>query len=284
MSKIYAHALLSGLAMAALQYETPTEANTGAGAATTDNTPQQDTSNIINGKEFKYFFKTPTIKDENGKEIGKGKKHPDVKAVLPVPTPVDIINYLSHSGEVDKVDTGEKNKDGTPVIKEVPTAAAKVARLIMEGVEDMVFQAGRAQINDWLEKNQDKNPDAQFSPTLFDLSKVGLEYIATLERGQRGAWAPSEDDLKAFCEDYTMIFVNEINYDPKKVKVHCDQFEKGLAKLKNDKPAVKKMQEFLNVWATKTSNMEVNADTYEWLQNRAKKYLAAEEKNYADAL
>lgn len=228
---------------------------------------------IKNGREVSYFFKTSKVKDDEGKVIGDGRKHPDVKAVLPMPTELEAIEFLSHAA--DRIpEEGKKPEE----LK--PTPEAKVAMLIMESLYDLVIQAGRAQINEFLEKN----PEGTFTATNFDLSKLTLEYISTLEKGQRGAWAPSEDDLKSFCEDYTNVFVHIVSYDPKKVKVHCDQFTKGLSKLKADKIAVQKMKDFLVLYASKTTNMEVNAETYGWLMARADRYLKAEEKNFADAL
>ena len=46
------------------------------------------------------------------------------------------------------------------------------------------------------------------------------------------------------------------------------------------------IQDYLTAYAATTSeeNMAVNAQTYQWLCARCKKYLEAEEKNYADAL
>jgi hypothetical protein len=242
--------------------------------------PMPSAAQVLNGKEFKYFFKTPEIvvKDDEGKEISrsKGEKHPDVTAVLPVPTPEETITALSFYGETETVGEG---KDA----KQVSTLRGKVAQLIMDLIYDQVKDAGKMQINEALDKNSE-NPAFRFTANMFDLSKVTLEYISQLERGQRGAWAPSDEDLKSFCEDYTNIFVHEIQYDVKKVKVHCEQFTKGFAKIKADKLAVQKMLDFLTTWASKTTNMEVQSETYGWLRARANKYLKAEEKNYADAL
>jgi hypothetical protein len=183
------------------------------------------------GKEFKFGFKTPEIvvRDEDGKEISrsKGEAHPAIKAVLPVPGAADIIAYLSQLGTTT-----------TAGDKEVPTVESKVAALILETVQDLVYQAGRAQINEFLDRNAER-PEARFTATDFDLNKLTLEYIASLERAARGAWAPSDADLEAFCTEYTNVFVHEVQYDPKKVKVHCDQFKKGFAKIKADKFYIK---------------------------------------------
>ncbi len=237
---------------------------------------------IINGKEFKYFFKTPdvVVKDDDGKEISrsKGEKHPDVTAVLPVPTVEEVVTYLAYSGETE---TQGEGKDA----KQVPTGRAKIAAYIMDLLNDAVKDAGKMQINEFLEKNE-ADPKARFSATMFDLTKLTLEFIANLPKGQRGAWAPSDEELKDFSTNYTNVMVHEVNYDPKKVKVHVDQIVKGFAKIKADKIAVAKMKEFLTVWASKVTEetMGEHEAVFTWLNNRADKYLKAEEKNFADAL
>lgn len=255
--------LLSGLVLMAAVGE----GSTGGGSVGEAAAPTA----IVNGKEFSFFFKTEKLKDDGGAVIGDGRKHPTVTAVLPVSQPLDIIEAFSFLGET------EKSADGKT---EVLTKRAKTATLILETIQDLHYQAARGQINDWLEKT----PSGTFTATNFDLSKLTLEYIASLDKGSRGAWAPSEDDLKVFNEDYTMIFVQEVRYDPKRVKVHCDQFTKGFVKIKNDKIALGKMGEFLTIYASKTANMESNEQTYAWLLARIKKYEKAEEKNFADAL
>lgn len=222
---------------------------------------------VKDGKEVKYFFKTTKVKDADGKVIGEGRKHPDVVAVLPMPSMESIHHFLNCYKQV-----GEDGK--------TPTLESKVAEMLVDQIHDLIVQAGRSQINDFLENN----PEGTFSATNFDLAKMTLEYIATLDRGSRGAWAPSDEELAAFNEDYTNVFVYEVQYDPKKVKVHCDQYAKGFTKIKSDKIALGKMQEFLTVWASKTAAMDTHSQTYEWLAARLNKYLKAEEKNYADAL
>jgi len=226
---------------------------------------------VANGKKFSYFFKTEKIKDEQGNVIGDGRKHPTVEAVLPVPQAPDLIEVLSYFGETEKAADGKTD---------VLTKRAKVALMLVESAQDLIYQEGRRQINEFFEKD----PKGTFTATNFDLSKMELEVIALMDRGSRGAWAPSEEDLKSFNEDYTNIMVQEVQYEAKRVKVHCDQFSKGFVKIKNDKVALGKMQEFLVGYAARTQNMEANAQTYEWLAARVKKYLEAEEKNFSDAL
>lgn len=261
--------LLSADAASGAMVDAAAEVEANSGEST--EVAEEPATPVANGKKVKYFFKKEKIKDANGKVIGEGRKHPDVEAVLPMPTELEVIEMLSHAGE--------KTEDGKSL-----TPEAKVAALIMEGLQDLVVQAGRSQINDWLDREENKN--GTFTAAMFDLNKLTLAYISTLEKGSRGAWAPSEEELKAFGEEYTNVFLHVVGYDAKKVPLHVDHYQKGLTKLRNDKKALEKMVDFLALWAAnaKPEAVEEHQETYDWLVARCHKYLKAEEKNYAEAL
>lgn len=212
-------------------------------------------------KLFTYFFKTEVLKDEEGKEIGKGKKHPDVKVAVPVPSVEEVITFLAAA-------------DGT---KE-----AKVRDLILDQIGDAIFLAGRQQINEFREAN----PDKEFTAADMDLAKLNLQTIAETPKGQRGAWSPADEDFKNFNELYTDVLVHKVSYDPKKTKTHCDHWKNGMAKVKNNKPVVGKLQEFLTVFAAHCAEEDLKEveQTYTWLMNRATKYMKAEEKDFLQAL
>lgn len=272
MTKFRNSLFATALLMAAVE----SNASTGGFA---NNVGATETPPVPAGNFLKssYFFKTEKIKvkDEISGEttIADGRKHPTVEVNLPVPTLEEIFGYLGSINE--KEGEGDNAK---------PTVAAKVGQMLLDQIHDLIYQAGRGQINAWLEEETTKNPNAEFKVDNFDFSKLTLETIALQEPGQRGAWAPSEDELKAFNEDYANIFINEVKYDPKKVAKHCELWSKGMVKAKNDKNAVAKLKEFLTIWASKTGNMEEYAKIYGWLVGKADKYLKAEEKNFSEAL
>jgi hypothetical protein len=208
---------------------------------------------VVSGKEFKMHFKTETLKDEDGNEVGKGRKHPDVSFVAPVPSAEDVIAELSQDGPVRS--------------------------LLLDSIYDIIATAAKNQVNEWREKN----PEGTFTPTLFDLSKLTLRAIALTPKKERGGWAPSEQDLKDFVEDYRHTMLTLVGYDPKKVGTHCKNFEKGLIKIKNEKPILAKLKEILTIWAARTETMEDSAQTYDWFIARIDRWLKAEEKNTVDA-
>lgn len=215
-----------------------------------ENTTSQE---VVNGREFKYFFKTEKMVDAEGNEIGEGRKHPDVKAVLPVPTAEEVVQMIAAGGPA--------------------------AQLIMDSIYDTIFLAGRAQINAWREQN----PEGTFTATNFDLDKLTLTAIALTPKKERGGWSPSEEDLKAFIEDYKNTMVSRVGYDPKKVGNHCKNFEKGLTKIRTEKPILAKVKELLTMWAAHSEAVDEHSQTFDWFNARIDRWMKAEEKNTADA-
>lgn len=230
----------------------------GAASGGTDATasaPAPAPVGTATSKDFSFFFRTDKVRDDEGKVIGTGRKHPDVKAVLPIPTYQQLIASLQEGG--------------------------KAAELILESAIATIEQAARAQINDWRENNK---PEDNFTATNFDLSKLTLEAIALTPRGERGGPAISDEDWTAFLEDYTHVMVHVVGYEEKKVKLAVMHFKVQLRRIKNDKAAVQKLLDLLNVYASKTDNLEDHMACYEDLAKRAAKYLKAEEKNVSEAL
>lgn len=206
-------------------------------------------------KEFSFFFRTDKVRDDEGKVIGTGRKHPDVKAVLPIPTYVQLIEMLQTGG--------------------------KEAELMLDAVVNEIDKQARQQINDWREVNP---AEANFTATAFDLSKLSLTAIANMDKKDRAGNAISDEDWTAFLADYEHVMVNVVGYEAKKVKLAVMHFKVQLRRIKNDKAAVQKLLDLLNVWATKTEALEDHMSCYEDLTKRAAKYLKAEDKNVSEAL
>lgn len=229
--------------------DTPTTAANNEAAA-----PAQATGTATT-REMSFFFRTDKVRDDEGKIIGTGRKHPEVKAVLPLPTYAQLIAHLQAGG--------------------------KVAELILEAAAAEIYNAARVQINDWRENNP---PEANFTTTNFDLSKLSIEAVAETPARERGGAAISDEDWTAFLEDYAHTMIHVVGYEERKVKLAVMHFKVQLRRIKNDKPAVQKLLDLLNVWATKTTNLEDHTAAYQDLVKRAEKYLKADEKNVAEAL
>ena len=204
---------------------------------------------------FSFHFRTDKVRDDEGKVIGNGRKHPSVEAVLPIPTYNQLIEQLQAGG--------------------------KEAEVILDGVVQLIDAAAREHINNWREAN---GLDKDFAATFFDLSKLSLTAIANTPKAERAGASISDEDWTAFLNDYTHVMTQIVGYDANKVKLHVTHLKVRLARMKNDKPSVKKMLEFMNIWAAKTEALDDHVACYDELTKRATKYLNAEEKELANAL
>lgn len=204
---------------------------------------------------FSFHFRTDKIRDDDGKVIGTGRKHPSIEAVLPIPTYNNLIEQLQAGG--------------------------KEAEMILDSVQAMIDAAARQQINDWRETN---GLDKDFPVTSFDLGKLTLTAIANTPKADRASAAISDEDWTGFLDDYTNVMVQVVGYDAKKVKLHVTHLKVQLRRVKNDKASIGKLLEFLNIWAAKTEALDDHVDCYKDLIKRANKYLKAEEKDLSSAL
>jgi hypothetical protein len=205
--------------------------------------------------DFAFGFRTDKIRDDEGKVIATGRKHPDVKAVFAVPTFADLIAYLQLGG--------------------------KEAELLVDAAKAQIEAAARQQINDWREAN---GLDKNFTTTDFNLNGLTLAAIASMDKKDRAGASISDEDWTAFLDDYTHTMVQLVNYDPGKVKLHVSHYKTQFRRIKNDKAAVQKLLDLLNVWASKTENLGDFTTCYEALDTKGKKYLKADEKDVAGAL
>ena len=219
-------------------------------------TPQESVApGTATTQEFVFGFRTDKIRDNEGNVIGTGRKHPDVKAPIPIPTYADLAAFLAAGG--------------------------KEAQLILEAAIGMVENAARQQINDFRET---QGLTVDFTPTNFALDKLSLTAIANTPRSERGGPAISDEDWTGFLEDYSHTMTQIVGYEPKRVALHVAHFKAKLARVKNDKASVGKLLDLLNNWASKTENLEDHLACFQDLEKRANRYLQAEDKNVAEAL
>ena len=228
----------------------------GEASGGTNTTPEEKPviqRSQLTSKEFSFHFRTDKIRDDEGKVIGVGRKHPEVKAILPVASAQAAIEALQAGGtECD---------------------------MILEAIDAMVEVQARSQINDWREAN---GLDKDLTATAFDLSKLTLNAIAVADKS--GNQQLSDEDWTAFLDDYSHVMTQIVGYDPKKIKLHLAHLKVQLRRVKNDKTSVQRFVELLNVWASKTETLDDHEACYRYLIARATKYLKAEEKDLSTML
>lgn len=204
-------------------------------------------------KEFLYHFRTEKVRDENGNILGEGKKLPEFKVILPVPTTEDILNFIAANG--------------------------KEAQFLQDVIYEAIKNAGRGQINEYRENN----PDKPVTADVLDFSKLTFTAIANTEPKDRAAPEIPEEVWTTMFEDYKKVLV-ATGKEAARVAKHIVLFKAHFRTCKFDKPALSVLRDSLNLWAAKTENMEDNKEVFEFLMNRVEKYLKADEKNLVAAL
>lgn len=204
--------------------------------------------------EFSFHFRTEKLRDEVGGIIGEGKKLPTIKAILPVPSDEDLINFIAANG--------------------------KEAQFLRDVVSEAIETAARGQINEYREDN--KNVEV-ITADVLDLSKLTFSAIANTPKKDRAAPEIPEEVFNTFFEDYKTVMVAS-GKEAVRVQKHIVLFKAQFRTCKFDKPALSVLRDSLNLYAAKTENMEDNAQVFELLLNKVEKYLKAEEKNLVGAL
>lgn len=199
-----------------------------------------------------FHFRTEKLRNEAGEVIGTGKKHPDVKINLPVPSDAELVDYIAANG--------------------------KEAAFIRELVADSIKNAARGQINE----AREAAPEATVTPATFDLSKLTFSAVAQLEKADRAADIP-EEVYNSFFEDYRTV-LTALNTPPERIAKHIVIFKNQFRQARYDKPALNVLKDRLNMYAAKTDNMEDNKEVWDVLINRLEKYLKADEKKLIEAL
>ena len=186
-----------------------------------------------NVAKMKFNFKSRIIRDEEGKEMGRTKKQPSVECELPVPSQDEIILYMQQPD-------------------------SKEAALITSSVQDIIYQAAREQFDEIIESFGDDDSKT-VAADMLDLSRLDFSFIANLPPSTRASSAPSEDDWKAFFEDYLAVMVAATGKEEKRIANHIELFKKP-TKAKANKEVLSLLVTQLDIYMANSANIEDHAN------------------------
>ena len=213
--------------------------------------------------EQKFNFKARTLRDDDGKELGKTKKQSPVVANLVVPTKEELAAVLASQDP----------------------AYEKVQAVIQEAVNTLIRDQARSQFDVIIEEfgNDDTKT---VTAEMLDHDKLTLTYIANLPPSQRGVRALTEEELKEFYDDYMAVMIAATGKEEKRIKAHISLFEKPI-RAKQNKDAEKIMTvliEQLDIYLATSQNVESTGEAATRLQGKFKKWLNEEAAFDASAL
>lgn len=202
-------------------------------------------------KQFKFNFKTRSIRDEAGNAIGKTKKQPSVEAELPALTADEIIAYLQ-------------------------TGDSKEANLITEAVGRIMIDAARAQFDEVIESFGD-DATKEVSAAMLDYSKLTLEYLASLEPRARESTAISDEEWEGFFADYLAVMVAATGKDERRIANHINHFKKP-ARARANKEVMQVLVEQLDIYIASSAALDETGVCASRISDKYKKWIAEPEK------
>ncbi len=203
----------------------------------------------------KFNFKSRSIKDESGKEIGRTKKQPSVEAAIPVLAADEIVGYLAQGAD------------------------SAVSKLICEAVARIVVDAARDQFDEIIE-GFGEDDSKEVSASMLDYDKLTLEYVASIPPTQRSSTALTEEDWTSFFADYLQTMVAATGKTEERINNHINLFKKP-AKAKSNKEVLNVLIDQLDIYMASSANLEENAVCASRIAEKFKRWLVEPEKALA---
>lgn len=174
---------------------------------------------------------------------------------------------------------------GNPVIKrapfklQVPVPTLEGLRLalkdekqrefILDLIAAEVYRAARIQTDD------DEKPVV--STEGLDISKLTLHFLANQPAAERRGGGISKELWEEWSKDYISIMPTVTGKEVSAVQNAALIFLKRCQTVKTNKPVLKFLQEQLALWATSTEKLDDFADIFEFLDNKIKTFLQADD-------
>lgn len=196
-------------------------------------------------QEFKFNFKRRVTKDEAGNVIGTSKKQPSLVVALPVMTAEGVIQALTSGG--------------------------KEAELVLSQINDVFYQAARAQFDDAIENFTD--PDQEVNAGMLDFDKLDITFLANLPPSTRGASAITEDEWKFFFDDYLAVMVAATGKEEKRIANQIEHFKKP-QRIRVNAKVLEVLLDQLAIYVTKTAALDDTGTCAERLIAKFTKWVA----------
>lgn len=184
-----------------------------------------------------------------------GVKHPTVEMYLPIPKRERLIELLSD-----------------------PVKYAKEVDLINSAIFDVIYGVARGQINDF--RDNDANKGKPVTQAVLNFDELDFTKIANTPKAERGAYAPSDEELKTFLESYQEVMPAAADKKPEAIKNHITLFQGGFKKQRAQKDILELFSGMLAIYLTSAppDAQEENMQVVEYFINKLDRWLKAEEK------
>lgn len=201
-------------------------------------------------QEVPFVFRKTieVIKDAEGKEIEKREsRRAPFKLQLPYPTFEGLRHELSDP---------------------------KVQEYVLNNLGDAVYAAARLQVDD------DLNPVN--SQEQLDLSKLTLHYLAYQPLSERRGTGIPKEVWEAFAKDWIIVMPAVAGKTQDQATNSAKILLSRLQLVKSNKKIVEALRNQLAMWFQHTTQGEEFSEVYQFLEEKAKEFLAVDEAKLLD--
>lgn len=213
--------------------------------------------------------------EEAGAQVSAGSAAPDVAAASAVVDtgPVKKVNQKFHFKK-DKL--GVKRETialdlNYPTLDGVINALSdpKQAEFIIDVLSDEIYKAARLQVGD------ETKPVSKQEE--LDESKLTLEFLANQPKAERTGGGISKEIWEEFSKDYLEVMPAATGKTADQVSNAAKLLLAKFQPVKTNKKVIAFLQEQLALWFSSTPNAEDYQECYEFLNEKAKTLLDADE-------
>lgn len=159
-------------------------------------------------------------------------------------------------------------------IAEIVAKGGKELDLLLDAAADIVYTEARSQVNDLVDG---KPLDFKVSQDMLDASKLSWEAIANKPVAERKGGGIPKEQYEAFAADYIKVMEVATGKTKEQVSNAATLLADKFNKVKTNKQVVGFLKDQLDTWYQATENKEEFADVYEFLSNKGKTLLEADE-------
>lgn len=182
----------------------------------------------------------------------------------------------SYKFHFKKDDLGNKRPSidlalATPTLEGVISALGneKQAEYIIEVLAQEIYKAARLQVGD---EQKPVNKQEELDPT-----KLTLEALANMPKAERTGGGISKEIWEAFSKDYIAVMPAITGKSAEQISNAAKLMLAKFQPVKTQKKVLSFLKDQLSMWYSNTQNAEEFAECYEFLDEKAKTLLAADE-------
>lgn len=194
--------------------------------------------------------------------------------VLVSPIPNTVFKSTKYHFKKDKLGVKRPSVElqiPVPTVEAIPEMLKdeKQTAFLLSLLEAAVYQQGRDQVGD---ETAPVNTQSE-----LNLDKMTLDFIANIPPSERRGGGISKETWEEFAADYIAVMPGITGKNAEQLGNAAKLFVSRLQPVKTNKKVLQFLQEQLDLWYSSTPNAEDFSEVYEFLSEKVKTFLTADE-------